>query len=205
MREFLCQVISTKMCTCLWLKWGHAIPHRAKAKKAVALCPLGSRHDLHWSREKGNEIFASPAFLASDCKYCTLGNFKFTFMPSSSLHWFFKGIMENAIELAELVFFHISLGLFRRALSDSSFREFFQRALVETSLGDLFRRALSETSFRELFWRALLETSFGELFQRALSRRSFKEVFRRDLIQRALLESTFGELFRRALSESTFG
>ena len=60
--EFLHKVISTKMCTCLWLKWGHAIPHRAKAKKAVALCPLGSRHDLHWSREKGNEIFASPAF-----------------------------------------------------------------------------------------------------------------------------------------------
>ena len=76
--------IHTKMCTCFWLKWGHTIPYRAKAKKAVALCPLGSRHDLHWSREKGNEIFASSAF-----QYCTLGNFKFTFMPSSSLHYFF--------------------------------------------------------------------------------------------------------------------
>ena len=81
--------INTKMCTCLWLKWGHTIPYRAKAKKAVALCPLGSRHDLHWSREKGNEIFASSAF-----QYCTLGNFKFTFMPSSSLHYFFPCIME---------------------------------------------------------------------------------------------------------------
>ena len=87
--KFLHQVINTKMCTCLWLKWGHTIPYRAKAKKAVALCPLGSRHDLHWSREKGNEIFASSAF-----QYCTLGNFKFTFMPSSSLHYFFPCIME---------------------------------------------------------------------------------------------------------------
>ena len=81
--------IHTKMCTCFWLKWGHTIPYRAKAKKAVALCPLGSRHDLHWSREKGNEIFASSAF-----QYCTLGNFKFTFMPSSSLHYFFPCIMK---------------------------------------------------------------------------------------------------------------